>query len=47
MRRVVTTTEPWDVDTGLLTPTLKLKRPFVLAHFRERIDAVYAGAIGE
>ncbi len=47
VRRVIATTEPWDIDTGLLTPTLKLKRPLVLAHFRERIDAAYAGTSGE
>jgi long-chain acyl-CoA synthetase len=47
VRRVLATTEPWSVDTGLLTPTLKLKRPQVLAQFRERIDAAYAGATGE
>jgi long-chain acyl-CoA synthetase len=40
-------TAPWSVDTGLLTPTLKLRRPQVLAQFRERIDAAYAGTTGE
>jgi long-chain acyl-CoA synthetase len=47
VRRVLATTEPWSIDTGLLTPTLKLKRPQVLAQFRERIDGVYAGTTGE
>ena len=47
VRRVLATTESWDIDTGLLTPTLKLKRPLVLAQFRERIDAAYAGGLGE
>ncbi|MBK7742443.1 MAG: AMP-binding protein [Betaproteobacteria bacterium] len=47
VRRVLATTAPWSVDTGLLTPTLKLRRPQVLAQFRERIDAAYAGTTGE
>ena len=47
VRRVLATTAPWSVDTGLLTPTLKLRRPQVLAQFRERIDATYAGTTGE
>ena len=47
VRRVLATTAPWSVDTGLLTPTLKLRRPQVLAQFRERIDAAYAGTTGD
>jgi long-chain acyl-CoA synthetase len=42
IRRVIATTDPWSIDNGLLTPTLKLKRPLVLARFKERVDAVYA-----
>jgi long-chain acyl-CoA synthetase len=42
VRRVVATTEPWSVDNGLLTPTLKLKRPVLLARYKDRIDAAYA-----
>ncbi len=42
VRRVVATTEPWSVDNGLLTPTLKLKRPMLLARYKDRIDAAYA-----
>ena len=30
VRRVVMQQEPWSVDNGLLTPTLKLKRPVLL-----------------
>ena len=44
VRRVVATREPWDLDSGLVTPTLKLKRPLVAARFQERIDAAYAAA---
>jgi long-chain acyl-CoA synthetase len=42
VRRVIATTDPWSVDNGLLTPTLKLKRPFVLSRYKDRIDAAYA-----
>jgi long-chain acyl-CoA synthetase len=42
VRRVIATQEPWTIDNGLLTPTLKLKRPLVLAHFKQAIDAAYA-----
>src|SRR6266542_3815727 len=42
IRRVIATPDAWSIDNGLLTPTLKLKRPLVLARFKERVDAVYA-----
>jgi len=42
VRRVIATQEPWDVESGLLTPTLKLKRLLVAARFKDRIDAAYA-----
>ena len=42
VRRVIATPEAWSIDNGLLTPTLKLKRPLVLAKFKDAIDAVYA-----
>jgi long-chain acyl-CoA synthetase len=38
--------DPWSIDNGLLTPTLKLKRPLVLAKFKDAVDAVYAAASG-
>ena len=41
VRRVVATREAWSVDNGLLTPTLKLKRPLVLQRFKDQIDAAY------
>ena len=33
--------EPWTIDNGLLTPTLKLKRGPIKARFADAIDAVY------
>src|SRR5208282_5973253 len=41
VRHVIATPEAWSVDNGLLTPTLKLKRPLVLARFKDAIAAVY------
>ena len=42
VRRCIATREPWSLENGLLTPTLKLRRPLVLAKFRDALDAVYA-----
>jgi len=41
IRRLVLTLEPWTVDNGLLTPTLKIKRAKVLEQFDEPIEALY------
>jgi long-chain acyl-CoA synthetase len=47
VRRVILTREPWTVDNGLLTPTLKVKRAKVLEKFSAGIDALYAsGPVG-
>ena len=42
VRRVIASPEPWSVDNGLLTPTLKLKRPMLVARYKERIERAYA-----
>src|SRR3977135_3943492 len=42
VRRVVTTREPWTVENGLLTPTLKVKREKVQKKFAPEIERVYA-----
>jgi len=43
VRRVVATKEPWTVENGLLTPTLKAKRTPLAAHFAREIEAAYRG----
>ncbi len=42
IRRVILTREPWSVDNGLLTPTLKVKRAKVLEQFADDVRALYA-----
>jgi long-chain acyl-CoA synthetase len=46
IRRVIPLADPWSIENGLLTPTLKLKRPLVLARFKDAVDKVYASASG-
>jgi len=47
VRRVILVREPWTVDNGLLTPTLKIKRAQVLEQFDSEIEALYAaGPVG-
>jgi long-chain acyl-CoA synthetase len=41
-RRVRWTLEPWTVDAGLLTPTLKIKRLAMAERFAAEIEALYA-----
>jgi long-chain acyl-CoA synthetase len=43
VRRVSATLEPWTVENGLLTPTMKLKRAKVMEKFNREIDGMYAG----
>jgi long-chain acyl-CoA synthetase len=40
-RRVWWTLEPWTIDNGLLTPTLKIKRLPMSERFAAQIDALY------
>jgi long-chain acyl-CoA synthetase len=42
VRRVIAMREPWDIEGGLVTATLKLKRPQVAARFADRIVEAYA-----
>jgi len=43
VRKVKVTLEPWTVDDGLLTPTLKTKRPKIMEKYASEIEAMYAG----
>ena len=43
VRRVTLTLDPWTVENGLLTPTMKLKRAKVMEKFCAELDAMYAG----
>lgn len=42
IRQVRLSLEPWSIDDGLITPTLKVKRPKVLEKFAEEVQAMYA-----
>ncbi len=42
IRAVVLDLDPWTVEDGLLTPTLKLRRKPVLARYRADLDRLYA-----
>src|SRR5712691_4236245 len=42
VRRVIATRDPWTVDNGLLTPTLKVKRERVQKKFGGEIERAYA-----
>ncbi|MCW8874471.1 MAG: long-chain fatty acid--CoA ligase [Gammaproteobacteria bacterium] len=41
VRRLIPTLEPWTVEDGLMTPTLKMKRERILKQFAPRIEALY------
>jgi long-chain acyl-CoA synthetase len=43
VRRVLLLTEPWSIENGMLTPTLKLKRASVVVRFAKEIEQLYQG----
>ena len=43
IRQVCLSLEPWGVEEGLMTPTLKVKRPRVLKHYAGQVEAMYRG----
>jgi len=43
VRRALLLTEPWGIENGMLTPTLKLKRPQVSARYADEIEQLYQG----
>jgi len=40
---ITCTLEPWTIDNGLITPTMKLKRNRIMEHFTADIERMYAG----
>jgi long-chain acyl-CoA synthetase len=43
VRRVILSLEPWSIENGLQTPTLKLKRNRVIAYYEKQISQIYEG----
>lgn len=43
IRRVALYLEPWTIDDGLITPTLKIKRPKIMERFADDINKLYDG----
>jgi len=43
IRQVSLSLEPWSVEDGLITPTLKVKRPKVLERYAEDVNGMYRG----
>ena len=43
VRRVALSLTPWTVENGLSTPTLKLRRGRIIAHFDDEIERLYEG----
>ncbi len=41
VRRVHLTLQPWTIEDGLMTPTLKIKRAVVVEKFKKEIEAMY------
>lgn len=42
VRRILPSLEPWTVENGFLTPTLKTKRQVVMQQFADKIEAMYS-----
>ncbi len=43
IQRIALKLEPWTVENGLITPTLKLKRQRILEHYADTVAELYAG----
>ncbi len=43
IRRITLSFEPWTIENGLITPTMKLKRNVICRHFAKQIESMYEG----
>ncbi len=43
IRRIALLHEPWTIENGLMTPTLKLRRRFILKQFYKEVATLYEG----
>jgi long-chain acyl-CoA synthetase len=43
VRRIYATLEPWTVENGLITPTLKLRRNLIMEKFQSTVNEMYSG----
>ena len=43
IRRVTLSFDPWTIENGMMTPTMKLKRNVILKHFENNIEEMYEG----
>ncbi|MDH5369083.1 MAG: AMP-binding protein, partial [Gammaproteobacteria bacterium] len=41
VRRISLSLQPWTIEDGFITPTLKIKRAIIIEHFQTEIDAMY------
>ncbi len=46
-RQVTLLSEPWTIDNGMLTPTLKMKRRVIVAQYKAEIEAMYDALAGK
>ncbi len=41
LRRFDIMAEPFDIENGMMTPTLKLRRPIIIERYHDRLEALY------
>ncbi len=46
IKRFAFVTDTWSVETGELTPTMKLKRRVLNEKYKDLIDGIYEGTVG-
>ncbi len=43
IRRIALLHDPWTIENGLMTPTLKLRRKYIVQHYNKEINTLYKG----